>query len=824
MQASNTHHSHSDADPAENQSRLALAILESTSDAIVGINTDQEIFLFNPAAERVFGYAQHEVLGQRLDVLIEPEAVETHREHVRRFLESGEYSRFMANRREILGRRRNGETFPASATIMRLELLEGTFLVATLVDLSQTLELERKWYWIAELLDASPDFVAAADAQGIPFYHNRGARDLLGLGSDEEFHHWRIPDSHPEWAAQRVLKEGFPAAAKHGYWEGETALRGKDGTEIPVSQLLVAKHGRTGEVEGFATVARDLRAYKRMVSHLESLSSALAQSADMVWIADTEGRLVYVNPAFEQATGYPAHALCGRPALEVFRESRADPTYVERLNRLFEEAEGFSSVHSFRNAADALIHVDETVSVVHEDGGPVSCYVGVGRDISERLALQSQLRELAYHDQLTGLPNRYLFYEHLEHALDRAARTGNALAVVFIDLDGFKRVNDNHGHSIGDTVLCEVARRLNAAIRRQDTLARLGGDEFLLLMENLPLDSGTEPGPLVEAVRRIFKALDRPIRTHNLQFRISASAGISTYPTDGSHRDELIRHADLAMFQAKNNGEIRYRFYAPKLSARASERLYLEQELRLALEHRDDWDLVYQPIIDLASKRPVYVEALARWNHPRDGLIGPDRFIPVAEETGLIKPLGRRVLATACRQLAEWRAQGVPVERVAVNVSARQLTDGHFVRDVRQILEETGLAGEQLELEITETTAADTYPADLEILAGLGVRIAIDDFGTGFSSLISVKELPAHVLKIDRAFVRDLATSSDSAAIVRASLGLAENFRYEVVAEGIEQDQELNLLRQWTCPLGQGYRFARPLWPAGIAAAFSRES
>lgn len=812
-----------DWDTSENQSRFALALLEATTDAIVGVTVDQKIFMFNPAAEEIFGYPRHEILGQPLDLLVDPKVRNAHRNFVHQFLASGETARFMANREEIRGQRKSGEVFPAAATIMRLELTEGVFLVATLTDLSRIKETERRWKWVAQLLDCSPDFVAAADANGIPFYHNEGARALLGLDSQDDFSDWRISSAHPEWAARRVLEEGLPAAADYGHWQGETALKHKSGHEIPVSQLIVAKRDDQGEVEGYATFARDLRPFKQITQRLDGLTSALDQSTDLVWIADAEGRLIYANAAMERVSGYCCVSRFGRPAADVFREIGADLDYVNQLAGRCREASPSGGVYSFRCADGRRVHLDETVSVVYDERGqPVFC-VSVGRDISERLELQDRLRDLAYHDQLTGLPNRYLFYDHLAHGIERAGRAGTGLAVLFIDLDGFKQINDNHGHTVGDAVLQQVARRLASTVRQPDTLARLGGDEFLLLMEDIPRSERENAELLQGAAERIVRVLEQPIQTEDgLRFQLRASTGISIYPTDATSGEDLVRYADLAMYQAKAESLGGCRFSSPALAARASERLYMEQELREALERRiEDWDVMYQPIVDLSSGDPLYVEALARWNHPREGLIGPDRFIPVAEQTGLIKPLGLRVLVTACRQLAEWRASGLPVERVSVNVSARQLANGAFVDEVQRILAETELPPESLQLEVTETMAAEAYPVDLDALVSLGVRIAIDDFGTGFSTLVSVKELPAEVLKVDRAFVRDLATSEDSAAIVHATLAMAKSFGYEVVAEGIETDAELETLRQWECHFGQGFLFARPVWPTEIPDIFS---
>lgn len=679
---------------SESQSRFALALLEGTSDAIVGVTTDQEIFIFNPAAEQIFGYSSSEILGQPLDLLIAPKSAAGHRNQVQGFLEGDESARYMADRGEVFGRRKNGDTFPAAASIMRLELPEGTYLVATVSDLSSARETERR------------------------------------------------------------------------------------------------------------------------------LSSALDQSEDMVWIADAQGRLVYANAALDRVSGGRASASLGRPVLEVFRYLGADTAYLDRLARLFQDGNGYHGVHSLQAADGRRMHVDDTISIVDDGNGNPAFSVSVGRDISERLELQDRLRQLAYYDQLTKLPNRFLFQEYLGRAIERAERTGKGVAVLFIDLDGFKQVNDTYGHAAGDAVLHEIARLLASTIRQQDTLARLGGDEFLLLMEDIPLSHNGQPELLHDAAQRILRVLEQPVHAQGQFFQLNASTGISLYPTDATHSEDLVRHADLAMYQAKETPGSECQFASAALAARASERVRIEQALRSDLEVQPSWAVAYQPIVDLRDGRPRYVEALARWHHSDEGVIGPGQFIPVAEQTGLIKPLGIRVLNAACWQLAEWRAHGVPVERVAVNVSVKQFGDGLFAEAVRRILAETALPPESLELEITETTSADACPVDLGALARLGVRIAIDDFGTGFSTLASVKKLPARALKVDRTFIRDLPASGDSAAIVHATLALAESFGYEVVAEGIETEAEFQILAQWGCSFGQGYWFNRPIWADAIPEAF----
>jgi diguanylate cyclase (GGDEF)-like protein len=472
----------------------------------------------------------------------------------------------------------------------------------------------------------------------------------------------------------------------------------------------------------------------------------------------------------------------------------------------------------------ALVYKPETVSLPVEAfrlavlACVLPCFALAGGKISEmraRLRRSNEelgsalatIKQLATHDTLTGLPNRALFTESLTRALARAERHGWPVALFFMDLDRFKNINDTLGHQLGDEALKEAARRISSCIRDSDISARLGGDEFVLLVEEFE-----GPTVLIEVAERILAAIYQPLSIGGHEINLSASIGICTYPVDARDAGTLLSNADIAMYQAKEQGRNRYRFYSPRFNEHSVERLALETGLRYAIE-RDELVVLYQPKISIATGRIVGVEALLRWQHPELGLLRPDRFIPLAEDSGLIVPIGLWVLRTACATARSWREAGMPLP-VAVNLSARQFHDERLVADVAGILAAAGLAPGELELEITESTVMqnpDQAAALMGEMRRLGVRLAMDDFGIGYSSIGQLKRFPIDSLKLDRTFVRDLPEDINDVAITRAVIAMAHTLRIGVIAEGVERQAQLDLLRAEGCDEYQGYLCQPPL-------------
>lgn len=441
-------------------------------------------------------------------------------------------------------------------------------------------------------------------------------------------------------------------------------------------------------------------------------------------------------------------------------------------------------------------------------------------EVQERQRFEQELRHQAMHDTLTGLPNRALLMDRIEQAIEFAQRHDHLLTLLFIDLDRFKIVNDSLGHAAGDQLLCVVTRRIGRFLQSGDTFARLGGDEFVLLLPTtIPDDE------LANLTNQLSRVLAKPVLVADREVSVTCSIGYSVYPQDGDDATALLKHADAAMYRAKKEGGNRTRRYRPGLSSHASERLEVETQLKQALQ-RDEFLLHYQPQIEIASGRIVGVEALIRWQHPLRGLVPPIQFIPLAEESGLIEPIGRWVLRTACAQAAAWQHSGLPAVRMAINVSARQFHDPALVSMVAQVLAEHGLAPDHLELEITESMSMKDPEESFRILTSfkaLGISIAIDDFGTGYSNLAYLRQFPVRRIKLDRAFVSELGSQSSSHAIVEAIVAMAHKLDLQVVAEGVETAEQREHLLRYGCDELQGYWFSRPVDAAGFSALLQKQ-
>ena len=464
---------------------------------------------------------------------------------------------------------------------------------------------------------------------------------------------------------------------------------------------------------------------------------------------------------------------------------------VERLRRLNEELE-----RRVTDRTEELARANEKLK----------------EEVNERLQAEERARHLALHDALTGLPNRRLLHDRLEHTLAQARRQDWRVAVMFLDFDRFKNINDTLGHAAGDEVLREMARRLTGALRGSDTVARVGGDEFVIVL------SQTQVGAdLALVAGKLMAELSAPCNIADRELRVTPSIGVSVFPDDGDDPNKLLSYADAAMYHAKANGRRNVQFYAATMSAVLQARLKLENDLHLAVT-RNELELYYQPRIELTSARVVGYEALLRWNHPQDGLIQPDVFIPIAEDSGLIMPIGEWVIHEACQQMKRWRDADFPVQSMAVNLSARQFFDSNLPGRVTQALHESGMRPEQLELEITESILMANTEETMNLFAQLkrlGVKLSIDDFGTGFSSLAYLKRFRVDNLKIDHSFVRDISTDPDDAAIVRAIVNLAQSLQLRVIAEGVETREQLDFLAECGCQEAQGFYFAHPQ-PAAV--------
>jgi diguanylate cyclase (GGDEF)-like protein/PAS domain S-box-containing protein len=545
----------------------------------------------------------------------------------------------------------------------------------------------------------------------------------------------------------------------------------------------------------------------------ERFRSLVQNSVDVNMVVRADGTIAYESPAAERVLGMRADERLGQQALAIVHPDDRD--FGERLLADVIRTPGAEIAGELRaRHADGSWRTIETVMKNLLDDPAVDGVVVNYRDITTRKALEEELRRQAFHDSLTGLANRALFADRLEHALARTRRFGSPLAVLFLDLDDFKTVNDSLGHGEGDELLIAVGERLVGAMRAGDTIARMGGDEFAVLVED-PTDAAA---PVVVA-ERLLASLEQPFARGGKELFVHASVGVAISTSRSQSADELLRDADVSMYTAKSTGKNRVEVFKPSMHAAALARFALKADLERALE-RGEFALLYQPIVNLATQQIAGVEALLRWHHPRRGVVGPTEFIPVAEETGLIIPLGRWVLEQACRQATAWDPGSSDRLTMSVNVSARQIHQQGFVDEVARVLATTSLDPARLTLELTESVLmqdVEMTTATLGELKRLGVRLAIDDFGTGYSSLSYLRRFPIDELKIDRSFVATVDEGPEQSALVRSILKLGETMHLETVAEGIEEAGQLAELRTLGAGLGQGYFFAKPLTSDAIA-------
>lgn len=677
----------------------------------------------------------------------------------------------------------------------------------------QTGAASKEQHIYQQLVDISTDVLIAADVQGRIRRIGKACLQSWGY-SPEDLHHRRLADLVHEHDREDLDQSLAKQRGAERELTLQTRFLHKDGRAVPTA--LRAKWSAADNA--YYCVAQVL---PHAPPHLEEsggtdasrrLRSLFEHHPDGVFAFDLDGALIEANPAFSGLTGYAHDDL-----LSMRYQALIAPEHRRMVTERFVAASrGMASCFESVGVRKDGTRFEAAVTAIPMTAGRRIVGVhGIARDITQLKNRERHIERLATHDSLTGLPNRNLLDDRLRHAVVQAERSGRRVAVLFIDLNRFKVVNDSLGHDKGDILLCIIADRLRQCVREADTVARIGGDEFAIVLEEV-----STPESVITVARNVLSAIERPVRLEGHQLAVSGSVGCSLFPKDGTEAATLLRNADLAMYEAKAAGGGALRLYKADMDERAKARLTHEHDLRRALE-RDELVVYYQPRVDINSQAIVGAEALVRWNHPERGLVPPNEFIPLAEEIGLISQLGEWVLMQACMQNRIWQNAGLPPLKVSVNLSPMQLDPDSAITDaVKQALRSTGLEPRWLELEITESSLMQNVESTLtklEEIRNAGVSISIDDFGTGYSSLSYLRRLPVSGLKIDQSFIRDITASRDDEAIVAATIALAHTMNLTVVAEGVTTEEQIRFLHANECDEVQGFLFGAAVPPEELA-------
>lgn len=578
-------------------------------------------------------------------------------------------------------------------------------------------------------------------------------------------------------------------------------------THKPIEASLKVIHDTHNQVSGMLVSVHDLSYTRKIEERMKLSANMFENTAESIIITDATGTIIDVNPSFCSTTGFTREDVIGKNP-RIWKSDRHDDDFFQDFWNSLNTA-GHWQGELWNRRKDGTVFPEwQTISRLTDSDGRVTHFVAIATDISQIKRSQEQLDHIAHHDTLTNLPNRLLCNERLSQAIKHADRHQTQLAVMFLDLDNFKHINDSFGHPVGDQLLQRVAETLERTVRADDTVARVGGDEFVLILEDIG-----KPDNAGIAAEKILDTFSEPLHLEQQDIGITSSLGISLYPQDGKSVTELLRNADAAMYRAKEQGRNTYQFYTEDLTQNAFERVFLENSLRRAIE-RDELRLHYQPQVNMSQRTLVGVEALLRWQHPELGMVSPVRFIPLAEDCGLIFPIGRWVLEQACQQAKQWLDQGYKFGRISVNVSRPQLKRKELLQDVQRALETSKLDAWHLELELTESCIMEETESAIEQLIKLqnmGVGIAIDDFGTGYSSLSYLKQLPIHKLKIDQSFIRGISDDADDQAICHAIIAMSQSLGLATIAEGVEIAEQAKFLLNAGCLEAQGYFYSKPI-------------
>ena len=762
-----------------------------------------KFFDVNAAFCRITGYGPGELASLDFGSLVHPDDRER-REALLKQLLNGEIASFVIEKR--LRRRDDGLVWVRDSVSLADDQGETPRVIVLLEDITERKQAE-------EDLRASEERfrIAAENASDMVYEWDLRTGQVATYGmTPDRFGGRRVPENfaafqrmvHPDDLA-RVEAALLRQIERGERYDCEYRILGEAGQVYFCSDRGVALRDAAGQPYKWVGLVTDITERRQAQEAMSQLAAIVQWSEDAIVGLSLTGSITSWNKGAERLLGYPLSQAVGMPVTNLLVAGDVGDVIASvsrgEVRRLPESA--------LVRSDGGTVSVSLTVSPIRKPSGQISGVALIARDIQDRKRAQEELEHLAWHDPLTGLPNRLLLAECLEQAIVHAQHSSLMTGVIYIDLDGFKFVNDTLGHEAGDALLQQVAERLNTRVRPADTLARMGGDEFMLVVPDM-----SAPEAAMSVAERLAEVLQDPFHIAGHPLYITASMGISLYPQDGANVSALRRAADSAMYDAKHGGKDRIRFFAPEMSHAFIERLELESDLRGALD-RGELSLEFQPIVRLSDQRRIAYEALVRWFHPSRGTVSPGRFIPVAEETGLIVQLGEWVMEAACRDCRSWQKRGRDLARVAVNVSALEFARPNFVENVLAILDRTGLQGDLLDLELTETILMRDIEDSIAKMARLrahGIRISVDDFGTGYSSLGYLQRLPIDTLKIDRCFVTELGINASALPLVSGMISLAHSVGKRVIVEGVETRAQLEILQRIGCDEVQGRLLGHP--------------
>ena len=783
--------------------KIYKTIFENSPSGIIYFNTDGLIIEANSAALKILGTSKEELIGFNI----------LKRVTNKNLLKSINLS--LQNKEAIY---KGPYTSVLSGKKLYLDIFlkplvndknEIDFIVIFIDDKTKEYEINKnlvkaKNEW-KSIIDNMVNIFIQTDKGGKIIKASPSVKDVLGYEVDEITGKYVVNFWQDEQKAKKIreeyIKNKEPMKKIIDYFQH------KNGSRLSLEFYITPRFDEQGNYIGSDNIARDITEQIKYQKTLELYENVIKNSSEGILISDKDNKIVFVNKAFCDITRYKEEDVIGKYPSILKSGIHTKRFYKDMWDSINSSGKWKGEIWN-KHKDDGIYPELLSINTLKNSDGEIENYIAIFTDISEIKKSEAKMRSMAMHDSLTGLPNRTMMSNLISHSIKSAKRQNELLGVMFIDLDNFKNINDNYGHKEGDIVLIETAKRLKGILREEDIVYRFGGDEFIVTIEHIKNSEN-----LAKIAQKINRSIQIPYQTKSYTFYISCSIGIAIYPNDASTPDELIKNADAAMYQAKNRGKNRYLFYSHELGKEIQEELHIENLLRKSIE-KNEFEIYYQPKIDTKTLQIVGLEALIRWNGSEKEAIAPDKFIPIAEKTGLIIPLGNWVLLQACKQIKKWHENKLYSGNISVNISGVQLENKNLISSIRHVINKSKLSPKYLDLEVTESVLmndAKHWSNTLDQIRDLGIDISIDDFGTGYSSLSYLRELPVDELKIDKSFIDDIPGDKDACAIVKSIISLAKTLSYKTVAEGVEKKEQQIYLEDNGCDIIQGYYYSKPL-------------